>query len=136
MVAIGKHCCRSLLSFAMDPEDRHLRGNSFFMYRQLFFTCAFHGPPSGIQVSLTHSLFPPPPCSVDHMSKSRNHMLRTAGGDVFRFPRLGPPMASRLTAHCVHKFLHIEVSSTLETRVKKSATLVGKYCLAPFTFLN
>ena len=40
----------------MDPEDRHLRGNSFFMYRQLFFTCAFHGPPSGIQVSLTHSL--------------------------------------------------------------------------------
>ena len=56
MVAIGKHCCRSLLSFAMDPEDRHLRGNSFFMYRQLFFTCAFHEPPSGIQVSLTHSL--------------------------------------------------------------------------------
>ena len=40
----------------MDPEDRHLRGNSFFMYRQLFFTCAFHEPPSGIQVSLTHSL--------------------------------------------------------------------------------
>ena len=25
------------------------------MYRQLFFTCAFHGPPSGIQVSFTHS---------------------------------------------------------------------------------
>ena len=25
------------------------------MYRQLFSTCAFHGPPSGIQVSLTHS---------------------------------------------------------------------------------
>ena len=39
----------------MDPEDRHLRGNSSFMYRQLFFTCVFHGPPSGIQVSLTHS---------------------------------------------------------------------------------
>ena len=40
----------------MDPENRHLRGNSSFMYRQLFFTCAFRGPPSGIQVSLTHSL--------------------------------------------------------------------------------
>ena len=40
----------------MDPEDRHLRGNSFFMYRQLFFTCAFHGPPSGIQVSLTFAI--------------------------------------------------------------------------------
>ena len=56
MVAIGKHCCRSFLFFAMDPEDRHLRGNSSYMYRQLFFTCTFHGPPSGIQVSLTHSL--------------------------------------------------------------------------------
>ena len=42
----------------MDPDDRHLSGNNSFMYRQVFFTCAFHGPPSGIQVSLTHSLTP------------------------------------------------------------------------------
>ena len=59
MVAIGKHCCRSLLFFAMDRDDRHLRGDGSFMYTQLFFTCAFHGPPSGIQVSLTHSLTDP-----------------------------------------------------------------------------
>ena len=34
----------------IDISEAHIS----FMYRQLFFTCAFHGPPSGIQVSLTH----------------------------------------------------------------------------------
>ena len=39
----------------MDPEDRHLGGKYFFCVQTPLFTCAFHGPPSGIQVSLTHS---------------------------------------------------------------------------------
>ena len=50
-------CLQKTSIFALDPEDRQLRGNVPFMYTQLFFTCALHGPPSGIQVSLfTHSL--------------------------------------------------------------------------------
>ena len=39
----------------VDPEDRHLGGKYFFCVQTPLFTCAFHGPPSGILVSLTHS---------------------------------------------------------------------------------
>ena len=38
-----------------DPEDRHVGGTYFFYVPATLFTCAFHGPPSGIQVSLIHT---------------------------------------------------------------------------------
>ena len=40
----------------INPEDRHLRRHTFLCTGTSFFTCAFHGPPSGIQVSLRHAL--------------------------------------------------------------------------------
>jgi len=42
--------------FAVDPEDRRVRGTYFFYVQATLFTSAFHGPPSGIQVSLTLTL--------------------------------------------------------------------------------
>ena len=68
-IAIGLRFLEWIHFFAMDPENRHLGGNNSFMYRQLFFTCAFHGPPSGIQVSLSHS----PVLGLLQIPTFRNH---------------------------------------------------------------
>ena len=56
--------------FALGPEDRHLRGTYFF------FTCAFHGPPSGIQVSLNDFYSRQKP--IAHASRVPMTVLRVA----------------------------------------------------------